>query len=1017
MIKVETTNEKDGRVTKCVSCENTNPLGILRGFFSGQEASTSVIGTSLFEQLPSHEKKVHKSADDFDDGFGSIDEVTEEVNKAKQFLTFSDSRQAAAYFATYFSTTYDQFLFGKLIQETCSSLDKPTSMAAFVSKLASEFERNGIIPFDEYLERKKNNTAAPPDYDKLAWSAVLKELVGNRERRSLMGMGLLGIDFEKSIKFLENKKYRLSEEEIRGICLVFVLGMLSEASIDYPVHFTLGEKEYFAHKGIEPVYSLNAPSKYVKSFLPAKENGTNKRLDYLTKVLKEKNIEANPNELKTILEGIWKRFFAYVGNIPQIMKQSASGYRVASSALTVVPNKKWYRCDKCHHLTQVNIMGVCPSIHCSGHLHEVDVEKEEQNNHYFRLYHDLEPRPLRVVEHTAQLNREEGYFYQTLFKEQGLDVLSCSTTFEMGVDVGELETVFMRNMPPSTSNYAQRAGRAGRSAQSAAFALTFCNKSNHDFNYFKDPKAMIRGTILPPHFNIENEKIAIRHIYSSALSFFFKQYPDYFKDADTFMREIEGVSGFKTLKDYLQSKPKDLQEFLLRAFPPALIKRYKLDSFGWLDYLYGEPIENYPNLDKVKESYDRDAEIVYKELDKAKIGHPENIRYLNWRINTFQQEEIISFLSKNNILPKYGFPVDTVGLKANFWTDSKEEVSDLDLSRDLSMAIAEYAPGCEVVANGKLIKSRYVQVAPEKAWRDYDFIECPNCRTLNVDVHMEHEEGEKLSCKQCGEILNVRNLKTFIVPEFGFVAEKEVGKPSLIKPERNYRSEAAFISYNEKIPETSYQIGKTKIDIAIINDGPMAILNKANFWVCPECGYAKEADAKAAFMPEMEHKEKHITQTGKYCSHLDMQLRSLGYHFKTDVVRIRIHKPLPFLGDNHEEAYSILQALMLATCDELDIDYGEISGCLQYYKDPHSNYSYILFDKTPGGAGHVKRLNNEAILKIILQSAYDRCNNCNCDETDGDSSCYSCLRTYQNQKYHDILKRKYVVEYLKDLVN
>lgn len=63
-------------------------------------------------------------------------------------------------------------------------------------------------------------------------------------------------------------------------------------------------------------------------------------------------------------------------------------------------------------------------------------------------------------------------------------------------------------------------------------------------------------------------------------------------------------------------------------------------------------------------------------------------------------------------------------------------------------------------------------------------------------------------------------MRTFIVPEFSFVAEREVGKPSLIKPERNYLSEAAFVSYDEKIAETPYQIGKTKIDVAVINDGP-----------------------------------------------------------------------------------------------------------------------------------------------------------------------------------------------------
>ncbi len=1015
LVKVQTTNDRDGKVTKCVACENTNRLGILRSFFSGQEASTSVIGTSLFEQLPSHERKVVRQEDDYDDGFGEETSRVEDVRKAKQFLAFSDSRQAAAYFATYFSTSYDQILFGRLIQETASELEGPVSLSSFISKLSKKLENNGIVPFDEYIAQKKAPTGKQYDYQKLAWSAVLKELIGNRERRSLMGLGLFGIDFEKNIVFPGNGKYKLTEEDVRGICLAFVLGMLSEASIDYPINFTPAEKEYFAHKGIEPTYLLNAPSKYVKAFLPSKESTTNKRMDYLFRVLSIDNPSINMDEVKKLAEAFWNRFFAGTADKPRIMSQGKAGYKVSSDALRISLPSKWYRCDKCHHLTQINVKGVCPSFHCDGHLHEVDPHEEEKGSHYYRLYHELEPEPLRVVEHTAQLSKEEGYFYQNLFKNQELDVLSCSTTFEMGVDVGELETVFMRNMPPSTSNYAQRAGRAGRSAKSAAFALTFCNKSNHDFNYFNHPVSMISGTILPPHFNVENEKIGIRHIYSSALSFFFKLHPEYFKDASAFMKEVEGTSGFIQLREYLYSKPNDLKEFLLNAFPDRLIRRYELDSFGWLKYLYGEPIENYPNLNKVKETYERDLEILNQELDKAKASRPEEIRYIQRRIYTYEGEEIISFLSRNNILPKYGFPVDTVGLSSNFRTDPNEGVADLDLSRDLGMAISEYAPGCEVVANGKLITSRYIQTTPEKAWRDYDFIECPNCHTLNVDVHKRHEPGEECTCKQCKAVLKPHNIRTFIVPEFGFVAEREVGKPSLIKPERNYRSEAAFVNYDEKIPETTYQIGKTKIDIAVINDGPMAVLNKQDFWVCPDCGYAIEADLVSAKVNDTKtFKEKHRTQTGKLCNRLELIRRSLGYQFKTDVVRIKIHKPLT--SDAFEEAYSILQALILSASEVLDIDYGEISGCLQYYSDPFTNFSYVLYDRTPGGAGHVKRLNNESILFDILKAAYERCSSCNCGGEEGDSSCYSCLRTYQNQKYHDIIKRKYVVEYLKDIL-
>ena len=250
----------------------------------------------------------------------------------------------------------------------------------------------------------------------------------------------------------------------------------------------------------------------------------------------------------------------------------------------LITSPKSYMCNKCHKITDHNVSNVCPTYKCEGSLIDMDMNKI-LNNHYYQLYNTLDIRGLRVVEHTAQLDKEKAYEYQKMFKNHEIDVLSCSTTFEMGVDVVTLETVFMRNMPPSTANYAQRAGRTGRSSNAAAYAITFCNKSNHDLNFFKTPEKMIKGNIAPPKFNIDNDKIAVRHLYASALSYFWKQHNEYFRDVSAMINNEED-NGFTKLCNYLYSKPKDLELFASAFLPKRLIDKFGIETYKWIDGLF-----------------------------------------------------------------------------------------------------------------------------------------------------------------------------------------------------------------------------------------------------------------------------------------------------------------------------------------------------------------------------------------------------------------------------------------------
>ena len=130
---------------------------------------------------------------------------------------------------------------------------------------------------------------------------------------------------------------------------------------------------------------------------------------------------------------------------------------------------------------------------------------------------------------------------------------------------------------------------------------------------------------------------------------------------------------------------------------------------------------------------------------------------------------------------------------------------------------------------------------------------------------------------------------------------------------------------------------------------------------------------------------------------------------KTDVVIIDFpdHKI-----NDWKEGLSVLYALLRGISLCLDIEESDIAGCLQML---NGGYSIVIFDNTPGGAGHAKRLDNQKNLQGVIEKALEIVEHCTCGGNDGDSSCYFCLRSYRNQRYHDDIKRKYAIDFFNSL--
>ena len=172
-----------------------------------------------------------------------------------------------------------------------------------------------------------------------------------------------------------------------------------------------------------------------------------------------------------------------------------------------------------------------------------------------------------------------------------------------------------------------------------------------------------------------------------------------------------------------------------------------------------------------------------------------------------------------------------------------------------------------------------------------------------------------------------------------------IRKPGLVKPQRTFNNEIAYIGNNSGGEFNEISVGKATVSLRLSQKDELVIINSSNFFVCENCGYA-DLDQKR-FTPVKV--KKHKNPSGYECKG-QLKRYSLGYRFQTDVVQIRFLSPTLSAAE-WSVAYSVLQGVLHGFTSKYSIDERDVSGCLHYYFDENygSGYSLILYDNTPGG--------------------------------------------------------------------
>lgn len=1017
---------------KCGNCH----IGTYKRFYLGNDAATAVLATSLYEELPESSFE-DDSAQETKTNF--LLKITKERKKkakktGRQFLAFSDSRQEAAKFACYLGKSYQEFLRRRGIyqiikQHGNSIIEDVFTISDFVAKLTSFFSNRRT-----FAESNNDNGNLTAVSNENAWVAMLNELVRFNSATSMTRLGILQFHYLGNTEELIDviaKEYNVDRESVANLLDLLVFEIVKNGAVltNSDTDINDNDREYIfytpSQRFITKIQNPEKRQSTIFEWSPKHVKGkadkfvkTN-RLYYVKRFLKLDDIQA--------AEFLDMYFDYLVENeeYPLMDVNKDKTYAVSAKFFQVKisgdKSAKWYRCKKCGRVSQFNLNGHCVTPRCDGEVVCVNPEALNKENHFAQLYCSDRMSPLFIKEHTAQLSKKESLTYQEQFIKKEINALSCSTTFEMGVDVGDLETVFLRNVPPLPSNYAQRAGRAGRSVNAAAYALTFAKLSSHDLTFFKEPEKMINGSILPPLFKVDNDKIVKRHIYAVALSMFFAGHAELYNhnQADKFINE----KGYLQFIEWLNSKPEKLKNMLLRSIPDInnLHDRMGIEDFGWLKDFIGsegtftalirEYEGNLVQFDKIIKQYD-------KEKMRDLAAKCERKKYF------YMKNKLIDFLARGNILPRYGFPVDTVELEQN---TTAKNIDSLRLSRDLQVAIAEYAPSSEVVADGKLYTSRYIKksnVGTNKEWYTGYIGVCPNedCKAVNYSVTPIATEG--ISCSSCGQILHKIDFVESIEPRSGFVTERETKEVPLSKQEKNYKSEDYYIGNKgaRTIDKFEFKFNGIKILVESTTNDSLLVKSSNSFYVCPVCGFAYASDETISEDKEANRKIKngaHVIKTvvkheslfsQSQCNCHELKKYTLHHVFNTDVAKINFQCNT----SDYDTMVSTMYAILNAMADTLNIERRDIKACLSpKLLGNELSYSIIIYDSVPGGAGHSRRLvtSNGKMLYQIFMAALKRVATCKCTP-----SCYSCLRSYDNQKIHDNLDRKKAEKFLQQFM-
>ena len=729
-------------------------------------------------------------------------------------------------------------------------------------------------------------------------------------------------------------------------------------------------------------------------------------------------------------------------------------------ALYLQTNGTVLSCDRCSHqittssLEQTSLDGMrCLNMGCTGHY---SPDPRTGLAYYRQIYRRGEVERIVAAEHTGLLTRTNRENLETRFIESTRrcdpNLISATSTLEMGIDVGDLSTVFLSSVPPGTANFQQRIGRAGRRDGNALVSVV-ANSKPHDLYFYADPVRMLEGKIETAGCYLDASAILQRQLTAFCLDSWIatgvmrQAFPRLLNDVlnaiernnqnrfpynwlafiqehqgellDTFLKLFEDCTEDKTREELRifmfkgEQEEGGLQWRILNALQDIRKERTRLSS----------QIKNIGiKIKKIEEEPEalQDQERL-AELSRERSGFRVLMKDLNKKVT-------LNFLTDEGLLPNYAFPEAGVTLRSILWR-RKQETDDSDgqkydtypisYERPGQLAIRELVPSGVFYAEGRRVKIDQVDLKLSKPeeWRF--------CRSCNYSIQTIEPEAQEKVCPRCQDVmwsdqgqarrmLRLRQvMATTSDRDSRFGDDSEDRNTSffqrhlLVDFDADYR-EKTFLVSDEEFPFGFEYISRT--GFREINLGEPTATGESvtiggqkyksqGFRVCRNCGKVMRGNSKKDHTVSCQFRDKPDQAKA-------LDVLYLYREFESESIRFLMP------DDNFwttEGLHSFVAALQLGLKQKFGGQVGHLHTTISEEPQPNSNLrkSFLyLFDSVPGGTGYLRQLiRNPDNMRDVFERALKVVRACGC-KNEGKDGCYECLFAYRNSFDQDKTSRK-----------